>query len=407
MQFSEFITSNEINQSIKEVGYESPIPIQEKVIKAVLEKSDVIAKAQTGSGKTASFVLPILELLSKQIPTKKAKIKVLVLAPTRELALQVSQNFEIFSKKIKNKPKIITLIGGESISEQLLNIQKGCDIVVATTGRLIDIIDKKQLDLSSLEFFVLDEADKMLDLGFEEELEKVLQIIPNSRQNLLFSATYEKKVENIASKITQKAIFISIEEKPIVQNITQRAISVNKENRSALLRELISKNSWKKILVFMANKRSCDNIAFKFRKNNLSAVSFHSDLTQEERNETLNEFKENKIKILFATDIMARGIHIDDIDCVVNFDLPRASADYIHRIGRTARAGKSGTAISFIGLEDFEHFNLIEKRCNISIEKEQIEGFNLIGSPIKKEKGLAPVKGKRKSKKDKLREQKA
>ena len=249
MQFSEFITSNEINQSIKEVGYESPTPIQEKVIKAVLEKSDVIAKAQTGSGKTASFVLPILELLSKQIPTKKAKIKVLVLAPTRELALQVSQNFEIFSKYLENKPKIITLIGGESISEQLLNIQKGCDIVVATAGRLIDIIDKKQLDLSSLEFFVLDEADKMLDLGFEEELEKVLQIIPNSRQNLLFSATYEKKVENIASKITQKAIFISIEEKPIVQNITQRAISVNKENRSALLRELISKNSWKKILV--------------------------------------------------------------------------------------------------------------------------------------------------------------
>lgn len=157
----------------------------------------------------------------------------------------------------------------------------------------------------------------------------------------------------------------------------------------------------------MANKRSCDNIAFKFRKNNLSAISFHSDLTQEERNETLDDFKKNKIKILFATDIMARGIHIDDIECVVNFDLPRASADYIHRIGRTARAGKSGTAISFIGLEDFEHFDLIEKKCNISLKKEQIEGFNLIGTPVKKEKGLVPVKGKRKSKKDKLREQKA
>lgn len=406
MQFSQFITSNEINQKIKEIGYESPTPIQEKVIKAVLEKSDIIVKAQTGSGKTASFILPILELFTKQTLLKKIKIKVLVLTPTRELAIQVSQNFKFFSEYLDKKIKITTLIGGESISEQLLNIQKGCDIVVATTGRLIDIIDKKQLDLSSLQFFVLDEADKMLDLGFEEELEKVLQIMPNNRQNLLFSATYEKKVKNIASKITQKAIFIYIEEKSIVQNIKQKAIIVNKENRSALLRELISKSSWKKVLVFMANKRSCDNIAFKFRKNKLSAVSFHSDLTQEERNETLNEFKNNKIQILFATDIMARGIHIDDIDCVVNFDLPRASADYIHRIGRTARAGKSGTAISFIGLEDFEHFDLIEKKCNISLEKEQIDGFNLIGTPIKKEKS-APIKGKRKSKKDKLREQKA
>ncbi len=404
MKFSEFIVCDEINQSLKENNYKTPTLIQSKVIKAVFEKVDVIAKAQTGSGKTASFVLPILELFSKQNDSKKAKIKTLVLTPTRELALQVSDTFEIFSKYLNKKPKIVSLIGGEGISKQLIDVQKGCDIVVATTGRLIDILEKKQINLNYLEFFILDEADKMLDFGFEEELDNLLKIIPSTRQNLLFSATYPDKVKNIISRITQNPVYISIEEPPVVENINQRVILVNKEKKSLLLRELISENKWDKILVFVANKRSCDNIAFKFRKNGLNAISFHSDLTQEERNNTLKDFKENKINILFATDIVSRGIHVEDISCVINFDLPRASEDYIHRIGRTARAGKTGVAISFIGLEDFEHFSLIEKRCNISIKKEQIKDFELIGSPVKKEKGLAPIKGKRKSKKDKLRE---
>lgn len=404
MKFSEFIVCDEINQSLKENNYKTPTLIQSKVIKAVFEKVDVIAKAQTGSGKTASFVLPILELFSKQNDSKKAKIKTLVLTPTRELALQISDTFEIFSKYLNKKPKIVSLIGGEGISKQLIDVQKGCDIVVATTGRLIDILEKKQINLNYLEFFILDEADKMLDFGFEEELDNLLKLIPSTRQNLLFSATYPDKVKNIISRITQNPVYISIEEPPVVENINQRVILVNKEKKSLLLRELISENKWDKILVFVANKRSCDNIAFKFRKNGLNAISFHSDLTQEERNNTLKNFKENKINILFATDIVSRGIHVEDISCVINFDLPRASEDYIHRIGRTARAGKTGVAISFIGLEDFEHFSLIEKRCNISIKKEQIKDFELIGSPVKKEKGLAPIKGKRKSKKDKLRE---
>ena len=405
MPFSELITLEELNKSLKECDYRNPTPIQEKVIPLVLQKKDVMAKAQTGSGKTASFVLPILELFSKQNYEGKAKVKVLVLTPTRELALQISQTFSLFSKYLNKKPKIVSVIGGESISTQLLEIQKGCDIVVATTGRLVDILDKKQLDLSKLEFLVLDEADKMLDLGFEQELDTLLEMIPKTRQNLLFSATYPLKVKNIISKITKNAIEISIDETPTVQKIEQRAITVNIENRSPLLRELISINDWEQILVFMANKRACDNIASKFKKYGFNASSFHADLTQEERNKTIEDFKNKKIKILFATDIAARGLHVDDISCVVNYDLPRATADYIHRIGRTGRAGKSGSAISFIGLEDFEHFALIEKRCNIKLEKEQIEGFELIGKPIKKEKGNAPVKGKRKSKKDKLREQ--
>uniref|UniRef100_UPI0040480AC4 DEAD/DEAH box helicase n=1 Tax=Aliarcobacter sp. TaxID=2321116 RepID=UPI0040480AC4 len=406
MPFSKLISSNEIIKSLKENDYKKPTLIQEKVIPLVLEKKDIMAKAQTGSGKTASFVLPILQLWANKNYEGKAKIKALVLTPTRELALQVTKAFELFSQNLAKKPKLVSIIGGQSIGDQLLEIQKGCDIVVATTGRLLDILEKKQLNLSNLEFFVLDEADKMLDFGFEEELELLLKQIPKERQNLLFSATYPPKVQNIISKITTNAVEVFIEnETPTVQNINQRAIEVNKENRSPLLRNLIQNNTWEQILVFMANKRSCDNIAAKFRKYGLNAESFHGDLIQDERNETLQDFKEKKIKILFATDIAARGLHIDDISCVVNFDLPRASADYIHRIGRTGRAGRCGTAISFIGLEDFEHFSLIEKRCDIKLEKEQIEGFELIGNPEKKEKGTEPIKGKRKSKKDKLREQ--
>ena len=407
MLFSKLIFLDEINKSLRENAYVLPTKIQEKVIPLILEKKDIIAKAQTGSGKTASFVLPILQLWDEKKYEGKSKIRVLVLTPTRELALQVSQSFELFSQNLEKKPKLVTIIGGKSIGDQLLDIQKGCDIVVATTGRLLDILEKKQMNLSSLEFFVLDEADKMLDFGFEEELDLLLNQIPKERQNLLFSATYPVKVQNIIVKITSKAVEVFLEdETATVQSINQRAIEVNKENRSPLLRNLIQKEAWEQILVFMANKRSCDNIAAKFRKYGLSAESFHGDLLQDERNETLQDFKDKRIKILFATDIAARGLHIDDISCVVNFDLPRAAADYIHRIGRTGRAGKSGTAISFIGLEDFEHFALIEKKCDLKLEKEQIEGFELIGTVVLKEKGNEPVKGKRKSKKDKLREQK-
>lgn len=406
MPFSNLGLSQKINKALNENTYKHPTSIQEKVIPLVLEQKDVMAKAQTGSGKTASFVLPVLNLWSNKEYEGKAKIRCLVLTPTRELALQVSQAFITFSKYLHTKPKVVSVIGGESIGEQLLDIQKGCDIVVATTGRLLDILKKKQINLSTLDFFVLDEADKMLDFGFEEELELLLESLPAKRQNLLFSATYPPKMLNIASKITNNPIEISIEnEKTTVQTIVQRVIEVNKENRSALLRHLIKEEKWEQVLVFMANKRSCDNLAAKFRKYGFDAESFHGDLIQEERNETLSDFKAKKIKVLFSTDIAARGLHIDDISCVVNYDLPRATADYIHRIGRTGRAGKNGIAISFISHEDKEHFALIEKRSDINLIKEQIVGFELTGEPILKEKGTAPIKGKRKSKKDKLREE--
>jgi superfamily II DNA/RNA helicase len=349
-----------------------------------------------------------LELLSRKPYEGKAKIKVLVLTPTRELTLQIAEAFNTFGAFLDKKPKVVGVIGGEGIGDQLFEIQKGCDILVATSGRFLDILSKKQMNLSHLEFFVLDEADKMLDLGFAEELELILEAIPQTRQNLLFSATYPQKMLSIASRITQSAVEVSIEnEEPTVQNITQRAIEVNHENRGPLLRHLLNTNKWELVLVFMSSKRAAENIAQKFKKHGFKAESFHGDLHQEDRNYTIDAFKAKKLNILFATDLVARGLDIENIDCVINFDLPRSPADYIHRIGRTARAGKSGTAISFVGLEDGEHFNLIEKRSNIKLQKEQIEGFELVGEVVKKEKGPAPVKGKGKSKKDKLREKAA
>lgn len=404
MPFSKLNLSSTLQQRLKQNNYTNPTPIQEKVIPLVLERKDIMAQAQTGSGKTASFVLPIVELLA-QTPTEgKAKIKVLVLTPTRELTLQVAETFKVFDKALK----VVSVIGGEGIGEQIYAIQKGCDIVVATSGRFLDVLSKKQMSLKHLEFLVLDEADKMLNLGFSEELDAILEAIPSKRQNLLFSATYPEKILDIAKKVTQDAVKVTVEdEAPIVVSIEQRVIEVNPENRGPLLRVLLKKEKYKRILVFMANKRATDNIAAKFKKRGYLAESFHGDLTQEDRNYTIDAFKSNKIQILFTTDIISRGLHIEGIDCVINFDLPRSPADYIHRIGRTGRTGESGVAISFIGHEEQAHFKLIEKRSQIKLKREQIEGFELTGEAPKKVKGSAPVKGKKKSKKDKLREQKA
>jgi len=404
LPFSKLNLSNSLQALLKHNNYTLPTPIQEKVIPLVLEKKDIMAQAQTGSGKTASFVLPIVELLS-QIPTEgKRKIKVLVLTPTRELTLQVAEAFKTFGKSLK----IVSIIGGEGIGDQIYAIQKGCDVVVATSGRFLDVLSKKQMTLKHLEFLVLDEADKMLNLGFAEELDAILEAIPAKRQNLLFSATYPEKMLDIASKVTQTAVRVTVaDETPVVETIKQRVIEVNPENRGPLLRNLLKREKYKRVLVFMANKRATDNIAEKFKKRGYLAESFHGDLTQEDRNYTIDAFKSNKIQVLFTTDIISRGLHIEGIDCVINFDLPRSPADYIHRIGRTGRAGESGVAISFIGHEEQAHFKLIEKRSQIKLERESVERFELMGDAPQRVKGPAPVKGKKKSKKDKLREQKA
>lgn len=404
MGFEDFNLSQLLNKAIKENNFFEPTLIQKKSIPLILNSKDIIAKAQTGTGKTAAFVLPILNYFLKNSFNGKSKVRVLVLTPTRELAIQVALVFKTFSSSFEKGLNITTLIGGKDISSQLLDIQKGSDIVVATPGRLLDIYNKKQLDLTKLDFFVIDEADKMLELGFKDELEDIISILPSKRQNLLFSATFEDKIRNLSLKISKNFEYIEIENQAqSVEKIVQRAILVNKESRSPLLRKIIKESNWKKVLVFMANNKAADNISFKFKKYGFKAQSFHGNLEQDERNLTLDEFKNGDIEILFSSDLSSRGLHIDDIECVVNYDLPRSTADYIHRIGRTARAGKEGVSISFVTEDNFEHFKLIEKRCNINLKKEEIEGFEFKGELIPK-KGKAPVKGKRKSKKDKLRE---
>jgi superfamily II DNA/RNA helicase len=405
MPFSTLKLSNNIQKTLQDKGFKKPTPIQEKVIPLVLNNRDVIAQAQTGSGKSASFVLPLLQLWSQNRDNaKKGKIKILVLTPTRELTLQVAKVFQEFSDKLTKKPQIVSLIGGQSIGDQLYDIQQGCDILVATNGRFLDVLKKKQMNLSHLDYLVLDEADKMLNLDFTQEFDLVLKALPKKRQNLLFSATYPPKMLDLVSKIMTDPLHVTIEQVPTVESISQSVIEVNSEKRGPLLRHLLKKYKWKLVLVFMANKRATDNIAEKFRKYGIQAASFNADLEQDVRNDTLRAFKEAKINVLFATDIAARGLDIQNIDCIINYDLPRSPADYIHRIGRTARAGKSGEAISFINYETQEHFKLIEKRSHIKLERESIQGFELTGEAPKKIKGPAPVKGKGRSKKDKLRE---
>ncbi len=403
MTFDSLNLSSNLLKNLKKIDFVKLTQVQKEVIPQVIEKKDLLVRSKTGSGKTASYVLPILnDLLATKEKNKKPHIKALILTPTRELTLQVAEFFKTMS--LNTNIKVVSLIGGVGISQQLLDVQKGCEIVVATSGRLLDIISKKQISLDKVEYFVLDEADKMLDINFQDELNLVLAQLPNNRQNLLFSATFNEKIYNVASKISSTFTKINIQEEEIIpQTLIQKAILVNKEYKSALLRAFIKEQKLKSVLVFMANKRSCDNIANKFRKYGFSADSFHGDLMQEERIYTLNRFKNRKIEVLFLTDIGARGLDIQDVDCVVNFDLPRSSADYVHRVGRTARAEKDGLALSLLSSEDLEHFRLIEKRYALDIIKEQKEGFLFTKKEIVKQKGTAPVKGKRMSKKDKLR----
>ena len=405
MQFNDFSLSKNIQKAVELKGYKNTTKIQEKVIPLVLEKKDIVVMAQTGSGKSASFILPLLEMWHKERDSaKKGKIKILLLTPTRELTLQLATLFKEFSIYLTKKPQIVSLIGGKKIGEQLFDIQQGCDILVATTGRFLDVLKKKQMNLMHLKYLILDEADKMLSLNFIEELDLVLDSLPKERQNLLFSATYPQKMLEIVSKIMTNPIEIKLKEEIVVGSVAQRVIMVESIQRAPLLRKLLKENSWKLVLVFMAYKRATDNIAQKFRKYGFSAASFNGDLDQELRDETLDAFKKGKVNILFATDIAARGLDIEQIESVINYDLPRSPTDYIHRIGRTARAGKAGVAISFIDFQTQEHFKLIEKRADIKLPRESIKGFELRGEAPKKVKGPAPIKGKKKSKKDRLRE---
>lgn len=404
MTFSSLGLSSDLLQAVKYAGYETPTSVQEKAIPLILKGQDIIAQAKTGTGKTAGFTLPVLQLLQDQVSGNRKMIKALVLAPTRELAMQVARAFKDHGRLLTRPLKTITLIGGLNIDLQIRNLHHGADIAVATPGRLLDLIKRGVVDLSLLNILVIDEADKMFDLCFAEELEAVLKALPPYRQNLLFSATMPEQVISLAQAFMRASVHIKEEAGvPTAELIHQRVIEVNRNNRGPLLRHLIQTEKWERVLIFVSSIQDADVLVAKLMKASIESNSFHGALTQAQRVQVLNDFKNRKFKVMVATDLAARGIDIEKLLFVVNYDLPRSPDDYIHRIGRTARAGEKGTAVSFVAHEDKAHFSLIEKRARVRLPRESVQGFELTGAPAPKEKGKPPVKGHRMSKKDKAR----
>lgn len=402
--FSRLGLSKDLLQVVKYAGYQTPTAVQAKTIPLILAGKDVVVQAPTGTGKTVSFVWPLLQLLQQGRPQERKQIKALILIPTRELAIQVNDVIKVACRHLNRPLRTCVLVGGMNIDVQLRNVRHGVDIVVATPGRLLDIIRRGNLDFNRLTSLVIDEADKMFDGGFADELQQVLKVLPGQRQNLLFSATLGPKVRSLTQTCMPMAM--SIKEEGVVteaDNRHQRIIEVNRTNRGPLLRHLIQKEKWAQVLVFVASVRACGNLAEKLNKTGIITKTFHGSLTQAQRVQVLTAFKQKVIQVLVATDLAARGLDIEELPIVVNYDLPRSSDNYIHRIGRTARAGKTGMAVSFIGHEDQAHFSLIEKRGEMRLLRESIKGFELIGDPLPKIKGLVPLKGRRMSKKDKAR----
>ena len=384
--------------------FDEATPVQVAAIPAALAGRDLLVTARTGSGKTTAFVLPILEKWLAAVRSKPKRLHALILVPTRELAAQVREVIQDYARELPERIKVVSAVGGVSINPQMMALRGGADIIVATPGRLLDLVDHNAVSLQEVGTLVLDEADRMLDLGFSDELSRILSMLPDERQNLLFSATFPEKMESIARDFLRDPKGIEIEsESEGGSDIGQRAIRVDTAKRTPLLRHLIAQEAWERVLVFVGRKYTADHVADKLHRNGIEALSLHGDLSQGARSEVLRDFKNGEIQALVATDLGARGIDIVCLPAVVNYELPRSPADYIHRIGRTGRAGEKGVAVSFVTAEATAHFNLIEKRNGLSLVCEVIAGFEPTDE-VPKASGTGGIKGRRKSKKDKLRE---
>ncbi len=404
MSFDQLGLSSDLLQAVNLAGYREATAVQAQAIPLILKGKDAVVCSRTGTGKTASYALPILQLLQALPDEKHRRIKALILTPTRELAMQVNSVLKIYGRNLTKPLRSTLIVGGLNIDVQLRGLMHGADMVVATPGRLLDVVVRQKIDFSALKCLVIDEADKMLDLGFAVELESVLNLLPRHRQNLLFSATMSDKVRLIASRFMPQAEQVDAGgNAPAVATVVQRIIEVNRTSRGPLLRHLIQSGNWPQALIFAATVRGADVLTVKLNKADILSHPFHAGLTQAQRTQVLRDFKHKRLRVLVATDLAARGIDIDQLPYVVNYDLPRSPDDYIHRIGRTARAGAQGVAITFVGHEDKAHFSLIEKRMRLRNVRESIKGFELTGELMGKVKGKAPVKGSRMSKKDKLR----
>lgn len=405
MSFSSLGLSEPLVRTLAGHQHLTPTPIQLAAIPAILRGGDVWASAQTGSGKTAAFALPILELLRTRASGRELRVRALVLVPTRELAMQVGQVFRDYGRELRPALKIDVVFGGVSINPQMMGLRGGADIVVATPGRLLDLIDHNALSLSSVAMLVLDEADRLFALGFADELARVIALLPERRQNLLFSATFPPAVQALAAALLRDPVRIDVpRDDAATPPVTQRVIEVDAPQRTQLLRHLIQTEGWTRVLVFVATKYATEHVAEKLRRTGLAAAALHGELSQGARTQALAEFKASTLCVLVATDIAARGLDIVELPVVVNYDLPRSAVDYLHRIGRTGRAGEKGMAVSFVTAETHAHFRMIEKRHRWSLAREHIAGFepmDLAPPPLSAGGG---VKGKRKSKKDKARE---
>lgn len=377
--FAELGLNRDLQYALQKQFYTNPYPIQSSAIPVILKGNDVLGIAQTGSGKTASYVLPTLQLLQNKPISKNRHINTLVLVPTRELAIQVQKVYKSFSNNLEQSIKSLAVFGGVSINPQMMDLQ-GVEILVATPGRLLELIDKKAVHISNLEVLILDEADKMLNLGFKVEMENILKLLPTKRQNLLFSATLSNDLTAIQSLFLQNPIIIEIAvETQNFDLITQLAYAVEDDKKGPLLRYLITKNEMQQVLVFTSSVHKADMVCDKLNINGIKAMTMHSKKSQGAREAALKKFKNNEIQVLVATDLMSRGIDIPFLPFVVNYELPRSPKDYIHRIGRTGRAENAGTAISLVNEDEKHHFGIIQKKMKKQVELILSEKIELKG----------------------------
>jgi ATP-dependent RNA helicase RhlE len=368
MKFEQLGLRPEILRAVEARGYKTATPIQAQAIPAVLDGKNVQGGAQTGTGKTAAFALPILNILSESVSRQKNP-RALVLAPTRELADQVGESFIQYGRYLKLR--IAKLYGGVKINPQIAKLRGGTDIVIATPGRLMDHLNQGTLNLSSVEILVLDEADRMLDMGFIRDIRKIIGYLPERRQNLMFSATYGSDIKTLAGEILKDPVYAEVTKRnTAAENVRQMAHYVEQNQKRHFLAHLINKESWYQVLVFVRTKHGANRLASQLKKEGILTSAIHGDKSQSARSNALKQFKNGDIQALIATDVASRGLHLEDLSHVVNFDLPNAPEDYIHRIGRTGRAGKTGTAVSFVSPAEKGQLQRIQKLLKTPIQVE-------------------------------------
>ncbi len=364
-----------ILRAVKEEGYSEPTPIQAQAIPAVLDGKDILAAAQTGTGKTAAFTLPLLQKLSSKKGEGKRYVRALVLTPTRELAAQVHQSVRTYGKYLKLKS--VEIYGGVSMQPQTRALRNGVDTLVATPGRLLDHLNQRNVDLSRVEILVLDEADRMLDMGFINDIKKIIAELPHFRQNLPFSATFSDEIKRLSKTILKEPEMIKVAaDNRTAERIKQTIHPVDRAKKADLLSHLIGANNWKQVLVFTRTKHGADKLSRRLAQDGLPSTSIHGNKTQAARMKALKAFKEGRVRVLVATDVAARGIDIDRLGQVVNFDLPEVAEDYVHRIGRTGRAGNAGEAFSLVCVDEKHLLHRIEKLTGAQIERVLVEGFH-------------------------------